>query len=77
MAAGRRRSSPPPGDKAQAGAVLEALDEPPLYARVDMVRGADGSLLLMELEVIEPFLFPAEGEHIGAMLGRALKKRLG
>ena len=68
---------PSPADRKQARAVLVALDETPLYARVDMVRGLDGSLLLMELEVIEPYLFPAEGEHIGAMLGRALKKRLG
>jgi hypothetical protein len=30
----------------------------------------------MELEVIEPFLFPKEGPQIGAMLGAALKKRL-
>ncbi|MDP3737321.1 MAG: hypothetical protein Q8R02_08020 [Hyphomonadaceae bacterium] len=71
------RIDPTARDEAQARAVLEALDEPPLYARVDMVRGIDGSLLLMELEVIEPFLFPAEGEHIGGMLGRALKKRIG
>jgi glutathione synthase/RimK-type ligase-like ATP-grasp enzyme len=65
-----------PDDKKAARAVLEALDEPPLYARVDMVRGSDGRLLLMELEVIEPFLFPQDGPHIGAMLGKALKKRI-
>src|SRR5262249_33937104 len=53
-----RAITPEPIDQKQARAVLEALDEPPLYARVDMVRGADGELLLMELEVIEPFLFP-------------------
>jgi hypothetical protein len=41
-----------------------------------MVRGQGGELLLMELEVIEPFLFPKEGPQIGAMLGAALKKRL-
>ena len=64
-------------DERQARAVLEALDEPQLYARVDMVRGADGSLLLMELEVIEPYLFPADGPGIGAMLGKALRRRLG
>jgi hypothetical protein len=64
-------------DQKQARAVLDALDEPPLYARVDMVRGADGELLLMELEVIEPFLFPDEGPRIGDMYARALKKRLG
>jgi len=65
-----------PADQKAARAVLEALDEPPLYARIDMVRGNDGRLLLMELEVIEPFLFPQDGPHIGAMLGKALKKRI-
>jgi glutathione synthase/RimK-type ligase-like ATP-grasp enzyme len=67
---------PAPQDQAQARAVLDALDAPPLYARVDMVRGGDGRLLLMELEVIEPFLFPQDGPHIGAMLGKALRRRL-
>jgi glutathione synthase/RimK-type ligase-like ATP-grasp enzyme len=67
---------PSPRDLASAQAVLTALDAPPLYARVDMVRGQAGELLLMELEVIEPFLFPKDGPHIGEMLGAALKKRL-
>ncbi len=62
-------------DQEQARAVLDALDEKQLYARVDMVRGADGRLLLMELEVIEPFLYP-KGPGIGVMLGKALRKRL-
>jgi glutathione synthase/RimK-type ligase-like ATP-grasp enzyme len=66
-----------PEDERQARAVLEALDEPQLYARVDMVRGADGGLLLMELEVIEPYLFPVDGPAIGAMIGKALRRRLG
>lgn len=64
-------------DRNQAQAVLDVLDETPLYARVDMVRGEDGKLLLMELEVIEPFLFPKDGPGIGAMLGKALRRRLG
>jgi hypothetical protein len=42
-----------------------------------MVRGEDGKLLLMELEVIEPYLFPKDGPGIGVMLGKALKKRIG
>ena len=67
---------PTPSDRAAAQAVLAALATPPLYARVDMVRGQAGELLLMELEVIEPFLFPKDGPHIGEMLGAALKKRL-
>ena len=67
---------PTPDDRAAAQAVLTALATPPLYARVDMVRGQAGELLLMELEVIEPFLFPKDGPHIGEMLGAALKKRL-
>lgn len=65
-----------PADRAQARAVLDAIDDTPLYARVDMVRGATGALLLMELEVIEPYLFPKDGPQIGAMLARALARRI-
>lgn len=67
---------PTEADKTTARNVLTALDSPPLYARVDMVRGASGELLLMELEVIEPFLFPKDGPQIAPMLGAALAKRL-
>lgn len=68
---------PSSADLRQASAVLEAIDEAPLYARVDMVRGLDGSLMLMELEIIEPDLYVRDGPHIGDRLGRALAKRLG
>lgn len=63
-------------DRRQARAVLDALDAPPLYARIDMVRGEDGRLLLMELEAIEPYLFPEQGPQIAPMLAKALRKRL-
>lgn len=36
---------------------IDALGSPPLYARVDMVRGPAGNWLLMELELIEPSLY--------------------
>ncbi|MFW6412718.1 MAG: ATP-grasp domain-containing protein [Oceanicaulis sp.] len=47
-----------------------------LYARVDMVRGLDGELALMELEVIEPYLYPEQGPDMGAVFVKALKGRL-
>ena len=68
--------TPAPEDRAAAQRVLDVLDTPPLYARVDMVRGTEGDLLLMELEVLEPYLFPADGPQIGAMLGAALARWL-
>lgn len=40
-----------------ADATLAALGEAPLQARVDLVRLGDGSLGLMELELIEPSLY--------------------
>jgi len=40
----------------QAEAILQTIDAPLLYARVDGVE-IDGTLHLMELELIEPFLF--------------------
>ncbi len=64
-------------DMAAAQAVFGQLDEAPLYARVDMARGSDGALVLMELELIEPFLFPVDGPQIGGMLAQAVKRRLG
>jgi hypothetical protein len=68
--------APPPADLEAARAVLAALNEPPLYARVDMVRGEDGRLLLMELELIEPFLYPLQGERLGESMYEALAQRL-
>jgi glutathione synthase/RimK-type ligase-like ATP-grasp enzyme len=68
---------PTPKDRAAAQAVLDVMDVAPLYARVDMVRGTDGGLMLMELEVLEPYLYPVQGPQIGAMLGKALARKLG
>ncbi len=67
---------PSDADRRQARAVLDALDAPPLYARIDMVRGDDGRLLLMELEAIEPYLFPEQGPQVAPMLAKALRRRL-
>lgn len=67
--------NPSMDDMAAARRVLDVLSEKPLYARVDMVRGADGVLLLMELEVIEPYLYPEQGRHVADMLARAVARR--
>jgi len=48
-----------------------------LYARVDMVRGLDGNLAVMELEVIEPYLYPEQGPDMGEVFVAALKTKLG
>ncbi len=62
--------------------VLNSLDFTPLYARVDLLRGLDGRLKLIELELIEPYLYlpHAEGEggeNKGARkLAEVLRKRL-
>lgn len=48
-----------------------------LYARVDMVRGLDGDLAVMELEVIEPYLYPEQGPQMGEVFVKALKTKLG
>lgn len=39
---------------------LALLDQPPLYARVDLVAGRDGAPSLIELELIEPNLYMVE-----------------
>jgi glutathione synthase/RimK-type ligase-like ATP-grasp enzyme len=59
---------------AQAERVMEAVELPWLYARVDgCVR--DGMLLLMELELIEPTLFFAHAADAADMFAAAILQR--
>ena len=76
------RHAPSPEDVALARETLAAAcricgQESPLYARVDMARGPDGRLALMELELIEPYLYPEQGPGMGTRFASALKARLG
>lgn len=58
---------------ALAQSVLESVEGDLLYARVDMLRGLDGKLALIELELIEPYLYPEQGPKIGQNFAFALK----
>jgi len=74
--------SPSSQEREAARQVLDSLNFTPLYARVDLLRGLDGGLKLIELEMLEPYLYlpfaKGEGaENEGAQkLAAALKKRL-
>ena len=73
---------PSEAEIAAGQAILGTLDETPLYARVDLLRGLDGQLALIELEMIEPYLYlphaeVVDGVNQGAVrLGEALRARL-
>lgn len=73
------RHEPSPQEIAAARAVLASIPfAEPLYARIDMVRGpggGDADLLLMEAELIEPYLYPEQGERVGEHLARALARK--
>lgn len=60
-----------------AASVLQALPEQPLYARVDIARGNDGNLRLMELELIEPSLFFDFSQGAAKKMADALENILG
>ncbi len=70
---------PASGDRAAAEAIMALLPfpEPPLYARIDMVRLPGGELAVIEAELIEPYLYPLQGPDFGKMLGDAVVSRLG
>jgi glutathione synthase/RimK-type ligase-like ATP-grasp enzyme len=54
----RVAAEPPTGEMLEVSAMtLEAIGDDLPYARVDLVRAADGTLRLIELEVIEPQLY--------------------
>ena len=65
--------SPPAGAVALAEQVLAAVDEPLLYARIDMVPDADGRWLLMEAELIEPDFYLNVDPAQGAAFARAVR----
>jgi glutathione synthase/RimK-type ligase-like ATP-grasp enzyme len=52
--------------------VLAAAPAPLTYARIDMIRGADGVMRLMELEAIEPDLFLEHSPDGGAKFAQAM-----
>ncbi|MEM9599526.1 MAG: hypothetical protein AAF926_00765 [Pseudomonadota bacterium] len=58
---------------AAANAILATLDETPLYARVDLLRGLDGELALIELELIEPYLYLPHADVIDGINQGALR----
>ncbi|WP_112237942.1 ATP-grasp domain-containing protein [Kribbella monticola] len=70
-------ADPTPAVRAAADAVLAAVDTrtPPVYARVDGVVAA-GRFLLMELELIEPYLFFPQHPPAATQLATAVAGRL-
>lgn len=62
--------------RAVAQQALRAAPGEALYARIDMVRGADGALRLMELELIEPSLFLSHAPDGGKLFADTVSARL-
>lgn len=69
-------AAPPPAALTLAAQVLEAIDEPLLYARIDMVRDDAGRWLLMEAELIEPDFYLGSTPDGGTAFARAIRERL-
>lgn len=65
-----------PGQRDAAELVLAAAARDFLYARVDLVTGDTGELLLIELEVIEPRLFLRSAPEAADALADAIAARL-
>lgn len=61
---------------AHALATAERLLGPTTYARVDVVAGADGAPLVLELELLDPVLFFAHHPEGAATFARVLAARL-
>ncbi len=55
---------------------LAQLDEPPLYARIDLVTDLDGNPALIELELIEPNLYLSTDPTAAERLAEAVTARL-
>jgi glutathione synthase/RimK-type ligase-like ATP-grasp enzyme len=71
------RYEPEPEVRAAAERILAAVEEPLLYARVDMVRDQAGRPVLMELELVEPDLYLGFDPGRGGAFGRAVRRAIG
>ena len=67
-----QKCEPPAGAIDLAKAALAAAPSEAIYARVDMVRLPDGSLAIMELELIEPALWLQHTADQGASFAAAI-----
>jgi glutathione synthase/RimK-type ligase-like ATP-grasp enzyme len=63
---------PPDGAIDLAQRALAAAPAKATYARVDMVPGGNGELMIMELELIEPALFVDHSPDDGAAFVRSI-----
>ena len=68
--------APPEAALALAQQVLETIEEPLLYARIDMAPDTDGQWLLMEAELIEPDFYLGNDPTEGAGFVQAVRERL-
>jgi glutathione synthase/RimK-type ligase-like ATP-grasp enzyme len=68
-------ASPPEGAVQLAQAALEAAPAAAAYARVDIVPDDQGTLRIMELELIEPSLFLEHAQDGGAAFTRSILSR--
>lgn len=68
--------APEPEALHAARMVLDAVDQPLTYARIDLIRGLDHIPQLMELEIIEPDLFLQYAHDGGAAFAAAVKAAL-
>ena len=71
-----RRVEPSADILAVAQGVLSLIDEPLLYARVDLAPGPDGAWRLMELELIEPDFYLGQDATGGALFAEAVRAAL-
>lgn len=76
---GTPKAVEPSGDLTKAGRkALKAFGLVPLYCRADLVRGKDGTFMLMELELIEPALYlrtdPGAGQRFAAAFDRSMRR---
>jgi hypothetical protein len=65
---------PQPDEHDAAARILAAVEEPLLYARVDLVRGLSGAPELIELELIEPDLYLGYSPEAGAKFAAAARE---
>jgi glutathione synthase/RimK-type ligase-like ATP-grasp enzyme len=70
-------AEPPGRVRALADQALAAVEGETLYARVDLLRDADGAYVVQEIELTEPFLFLEWSPGAAERLALAVRERLG